>query len=58
MSEEERFSRFIDMLSEMILEATDQEIIDDCVANGEDPEEIAAKVRKLVASAVEERIDE
>jgi succinate dehydrogenase flavin-adding protein (antitoxin of CptAB toxin-antitoxin module) len=38
---------------ERIMAMTDEEIIDDCWANGEDPNEVAKRIRALVLKAIQ-----
>ena len=45
---EKEFKAIMDALSESIIEATDQEIIEDYIENGQNPDEVADKVRAML----------
>jgi len=49
----QKLQNLMDSMAEDIISMTDEEIIEECIAMGEDPEKIAVDVRKIIDAAIE-----
>ena len=55
LTPEEQLRNIFDALAESVMEATDEEIMEEIRERGEDPAEVAERVRKVLLDAIRKR---